>query len=121
MSSARSGTCQSGAWRLAQAYHPEQSGTSKTVEHLRLWTSWKCWLPRLDAAWLICLIRHTNVQKTEHLRENDLKILGFLLKFIKRGETWMQEVQALLKRADARQLQIICAFCRGLLKSGAGC
>lgn len=87
MSSARSGTCQSGAWRLAQAYLPERFGTLKTAEHLRLWTSWKCWLPRLDAAWLICLIRHTNVQKTEHLRENDLKILGFLLKFIKRGET----------------------------------
>lgn len=33
----------------------------------------------------------------------------------------MQEVQELLKRADARQLQIIRAFCRGLLKSGAGC
>lgn len=33
----------------------------------------------------------------------------------------MQEVQELLNRADARQLQIICAFCRGLLKSGAGC
>ncbi len=32
----------------------------------------------------------------------------------------MQEIQELLMRATAQQLQIILAFCRGLLKKGAG-